>query len=334
VTRLSHEYRWRLAAALFFVAALNYGDRTSISAVFPLLRQELGLSDIALGGLGTAFLWTYALGSPLAGMAADRWPRGRVLLSSLLAWSAVMLLTGFASQYWQLVGTRILLGAAECFYLPAATALLADYHGTATRATAMGIHSAGLSLGLIGGGVAAGYLGDLFGWRPGFFVLGAAGLLLGGLTARLFLRPQAQKDAAPPVAPRPLSAVPRDLRLLAGIPSYWIILGKAMFSAIGIWIFLNWLPLYFRETFGMSLAGAGFAGTFSLQGPAIAGILLGGVVSDRLAVRDRRYRMLFQSLCYFAAAPCVLPFLFTPGVWLISAAVFCFSLFRSLGQSN
>ena len=331
------EYRWRLVVGLFFVAALNYGDRTSVSAVFPLLRQDLKLSDVALGGLGTAFLWAYALGSPFAGMVADRWPRGRVLLVSLAAWSAVMLLTGLAAEYWQLVGTRMLLGVAECFYLPAATAMLADYHATSTRATAMGIHSAGLSLGLICGGVVAGYLGDHYGWRPGFFVLGLSGLILAALTSRLFLKPEVRAVAADlPVrtVPRPASQIPRDLRLLAGIPSFWIIAGKAMFSAIGIWIFLNWLPLYFRETFNMSLAGAGFSGTFTLQAAAIAGILLGGLVSDRLAIRDRRYRMLFQSLCYFVATPCVFPFLFTPGIYFISASVFCFSLFRSCGQSN
>ena len=60
-------YRWQLIAVLFFAAGLNYGDRAAISSVFPLLKDELGLSDLALGGLGSAFLWAYAIGSPLAG---------------------------------------------------------------------------------------------------------------------------------------------------------------------------------------------------------------------------------------------------------------------------
>ncbi len=328
------EHRWRLVLAAFFVAALNYADRTSISAVFPLLRQQFNLTDLQLGGLGTAFLWTYALGSPFAGMAADRFPRGRVLLLSLAGWSLVTLLTGFANHYWQLIATRVLLGATECLYLPAATALLAEHHGTATRATAMGIHAAGLSFGLIGGGVAAGYLGDHFGWRPGFLLLGLAGLALAAVTTRLFLRPASTAAAVATAAAPPLSAIPHDLRLLAGIPSFWIVAAKAMLSAVGIWIFLNWLPLYFRETFQMSLAGAGLSGTFTLQTAAIAGILLGGFSSDRLATRNPRYRMLFQSLCDLAAAPCVLLFLAVPSLPLVSAAIFLFSLFRSLSQSN
>lgn len=328
-------YRWRLLGALFCAIALNYADRTSISVVFPLLRGELNLSDIALGGIGSAFLWAYAAGSPLGGVVADRWPRGQVILISLTAWSAVTLITGLAGQYWHLIGMRALLGLAECLYLPAATAMIADHHGTATRGTAMGLHSAGLNLGLIAGAVSTGYLGDRYGWRPGFFVLGGLGLILALLCRGVLLRP-AGSGAASAAAParRPLSALPRDLRALAGIPSYWIVAGKAMLSAVGIWIFLNWLPLYFRETYQMSLAASGFSGTFSLQIAATAGVLAGGWISDRFAARDRRYRMLLHGLCYLAAAPFLLVFLGRASVTAVSACVFGFSLFRGLGQAN
>ena len=57
---------------LFFIACLNYADRTAISAVFPLLRSELDISDVGLGAIGSFFLWTYGIGSPFAGRLADR----------------------------------------------------------------------------------------------------------------------------------------------------------------------------------------------------------------------------------------------------------------------
>src|SRR5690348_15316657 len=37
-------YKWRLAGFLFFASALNYGDRTAITALFPLLQKEFHLS--------------------------------------------------------------------------------------------------------------------------------------------------------------------------------------------------------------------------------------------------------------------------------------------------
>jgi sugar phosphate permease len=54
-----------VAAVLFFCSTINYADRTSITALFPLLKADLGYSDVALGALGSVFLWSYALASPL-----------------------------------------------------------------------------------------------------------------------------------------------------------------------------------------------------------------------------------------------------------------------------
>ncbi|MBL8231741.1 MAG: MFS transporter [Bryobacterales bacterium] len=329
-------YRWILAATLFLAAGLNYADRTSISVVFPLLKSELGISDLALGGLGSAFLWAYAIGSPLAGALADRWHRGRVLLSSLVLWSLITAATGLASGYWQLAGSRVALGLAECLYLPAATAMLAQYHAPATRGLAMGLHSAGLNLGLIAGGVAAGYLGDHYGWRQGFFLLGGAGIVLAAFALPVFLRPPSPEETVPAAVreARPLSALPGDLQVLASIPSFWILALKSMLVAIGTWIFFNWLPLYFRETYQLSLTASGFTGTVSLQLAATIGVLGGGAVSDACARRGQRYRMLFQSSCYLLSAPFLLAFLGKPSVAMLSVAVFCFALLRGLGQAN
>ncbi|MEN6604519.1 MAG: MFS transporter, partial [Bryobacteraceae bacterium] len=164
--KLSPRYKWELVVFLCVVAMVNYADRTAISAVFPLLGAELGMSDVALAALGSFFLWSYAAGSPFAGVLADRFSRSRLVVLSLTAWSLVTIWTGFAHSATELLVTRIMLGVTECAYLPAALALMADHHDTDTRATAMGLHLAGLNFGLIAGGTLAGYLGDHLGWRP------------------------------------------------------------------------------------------------------------------------------------------------------------------------
>lgn len=328
----SSAHKWAVAAVLAVAAAINYADRAAIAAVFPLLRAELSLSDVALASLGSAFLWCYALCSPVSGLLADRLSRSRLVVLSLAAWSLIAGLTGSASTLWQLILLRAALGAAESLYLPAATALLADWHGTETRATAMSIHSVGLNLGLVGGGTAAGYLGDRFGWRPGFWLLGLTGLGF-ALPAWWILRRGADRGnsrGAKPAAARVLET----LGELSRIPSYLLLLGKAVLAGVGVWIFFNWLPLFYRESFGLSLASAGFAGTFMLQSATTLGIACGGVLSDRLAKRRTRYRVLLQSFSYLAAAPFLLVFLGRPGLKRASAGIFCFSFFRGVGQSN
>src|SRR5258708_451543 len=112
--------KWIYVAALFFVSALNYADRTSITAVYPLLKSQLGFTDIGLGAIGSMFLWSYAFASPFAGYIGDRFDRSRIIVWSLAGWSATTLLTGLVDSQWQLLTTRVVLGLVESMYLPAA----------------------------------------------------------------------------------------------------------------------------------------------------------------------------------------------------------------------
>ncbi len=131
--------KWAIVGMLFLVAGLNYCDRTAISSVYPLLRSEFGLSDVVIAALGSAFLWSYGLGSPFAGRVADRVSRTRMLLISLVGWSVVMMLSSLANGPTALIVSRILLGIAECAYLPASIALISDHHGPESRGTAMSV---------------------------------------------------------------------------------------------------------------------------------------------------------------------------------------------------
>jgi predicted MFS family arabinose efflux permease len=323
-------YKWRVVALLFCVAALNYADRTAISSVFPLIRAELHLSDLQLAAIGSLFLWTYAAASPLAGLLADRMSRRRMIVWSLAAWSLVMNYSGFVSSATELLVTRVLLGLAECAYVPAALALIAGYHGGDTRGTAISIHNAGLSVGLIAGASLAGLLGDHFGWRIGFHVLGGAGLAL-SVAAHLFLR---DPVAAGPAKRAHTEAAWSSMFALLRIPTFLIILSEGMLVAVGIWMFANWLPLYFRETYQMSLAAAGFAATFMPKAAAMLGSTVGGFVSDRIAATHPERRMLVQSCWYFAATPMLLVFFGVPEYGLLIACISLFYMLRSLGSTN
>jgi sugar phosphate permease len=112
-----------------------------------------------------------------------------------------------------------------------------------------------------------------------------------------------------------------------------VLLVKAMLAGIGIWIFLTWLPLYFRDEFGMNLAAAGFAGTFMLQISTVVGIGTGGWLSDCFATRELRNRMLFQAPRTWRPHP---PSAVhgPAGTRTVAVAVSLFSLLRGMGQSN
>src|SRR5260370_42237211 len=103
--------KWKIVVMLSAIAALNYADRTAIASVFPLLRTDLGLSDVMLAGIGSVFLWSYAVGSPVAGYLADRLSRTRMVLVSFVSWSLVMAFTGLVHSRALLLNTRALLAS-------------------------------------------------------------------------------------------------------------------------------------------------------------------------------------------------------------------------------
>jgi MFS family permease len=82
-----------------------------------------------------------------------------VIAASLFVWSLVTWLTGHVTSYEGLVATRALMGVSEAFYIPAALALISDFHTGATRSRAVGIHQTGIYVGLILGGY-AGFVAD------------------------------------------------------------------------------------------------------------------------------------------------------------------------------
>lgn len=324
---------WRTVALLACAAALNYADRTSISSVFPLLRQDLGLTDKDLGAVGSYFLWAYAFASPFAGYLADRLPRGRLVAASLFAWSLVTLWTSFSGSLQELLASRIVLGIAECAYLPAAVALIADHHPASTRGRAMALHLMGLNAGLVGGGTLAGFLGESHGWRFGLQILAVAGVALSALCAILLREGPARQVVAGRIATAPLAEQLRTV--LSNIP-YLYLAAQAALVSIGTWMFFNWMPLYFRESFGLSLGFAGFSGTATLQLSAVVGALAGGFVSDRASIGDpAQGRLRVMIVCYLVCAPCLLMFL-VPGAGFaaISAAVVLFSLMRAMATAN
>lgn len=327
---LAH-YKWLLVLTLFFVSTVNYADRTAITALYSLLRTDLGFTDVGLGALGSVFLWSYALSSPFSGFLGDRVSRGRLVLWSLAGWSLVTLLTGFVATQWQLLGMRGALGLVEAIYLPAAMALVAEYHGAETRGKAMALMGLGNYVGMVGGGTVGGYLGGHYGWRLPLIVLGAAGLVLAAIC--LFLLP-AGGAKRPEAGEEKVLSFPVAAAGLLRIPSFLVLAGAGVLTAIGTWIFINWLPLYFHENMGMTLVGAGFFGSSVVSLSAAAGQAVGGVASDRVARGGPHRRMWLQAVLILCAAPVLLAFVLTRSLTLIMAALVVYSVLRASADLN
>ncbi len=330
----SRRDKWLVVALLFLVGVINYADRTSITALYTLLKTDLGFSDVGIGAIGSLFLWSYALASPLAGHIGDRTNRGAVVIWSLAGWSLVTILTGLTATRGELLAMRAVLGLIESLYLPAALALVAEYHDFATRAKAQSMLSVGQYLGMVVGGTLAGFLGEQQGWRSPLYVLGVVGLAL-AFVCWLFL-PRGSASSA--IAERRKQA--GEVSFLAGlqsllrIPSFAVLAGAGVLTAIGAWIFINWLPLYFRENFGSSLAEAGFLGSSLVSISAAVSQLFGGAISDAIARKGVHRRLWMNAFLILAAAPTLLTFVVTRNRTAVMVALVLYSAFRNAGDLN
>ena len=307
-------YKWLVVAMMWSVCVFNYADRQAIFSVFPLLKTEMGLSDIELSLAGSSFMWVYAVLGPFAGMLTDRFARKTLIIGGLIFWSAVTLATSLAAVYWHLVVLRGLQGLGEAFFFPAAMSLISDYHGKQTRSKAMALNQSGVYAGTILGGGVAGWIAQWHGWRTCFVVFGALGVLLGVVLLFVLREPQrGQSEESQHAAIEAGGGVWHGLRNTFAHPMSLVLMAVftgANFVAV---IFLTWMPSFLFRTFHMSLSMAGLNGTAYLQIASVCGVLTGGWLADRLVKRSRAGRMWTQALGLAAG----IPFIFLTG-WTLA----------------
>lgn len=327
---------------LWFVCFFNYADRQAIFSVFPLLKQEMGLTDVQLGVVGAAFMWVYAGFGAIAGIVGDRFKRKTLIIGGLIFWSFVTIGTALSVNYTQLVICRALEGFGEAFYFPASMSLLSDYHGKDTRSKAMSFHQSSVYAGTIAGGTVAGFMGQYYGWHSSFYLFGGLGILLGVVLIGLLREPlRGQSEVRAEIEDS--SHVLLDVRqgnILVGIkqifsnPMVWILVAVFVGANFVASIFLTWMPSFLYRKFNMSLSMAGLNATVYLQIASVLGVISGGFLADKLAQTHRGGRMMAQSIGLILGVP----FIFLAG-WTISVpvlilALFGFGYFKGLYDAN
>lgn len=272
---------WTLVGFLWFSYLLNHADRQIVPVLFPALRQAFGFSDAMLGLTHAVFLWTYGLCSPLAGVLGDRFSKPKLAAGSLAAWSGVTMLAGASPFGGFLIGCRLLLGATECLFYPSAAALIGNAHPPATRSRAMGLMVSSQIFGVALGGTLASALGERFGWRVPFFVLGALGVAY-ALPLWLYLR--TWPGAASP------SAGLAGLGQLLRIAPFRHVIGFIAVSNFSLFLVYSWLPSMVADRLHLGLARAGFEASVFPQLGTLLGLLLGGWGADLAGRRWARGR--------------------------------------------
>lgn len=340
-------YRAWVLIMLFVVYAFNFLDRQIISILAIPIQDELGLSDRQLGLLGgIAFAALYStLGVPIAWLA-DRKSRTWIITVSLVIWSGFTAVCGMAQNFWQLFLARVGVGIGEAGGVAPSYSLIADYFPPEKRARALAFYSLGIPIGsafgvIAGAMIAGGMVGESLDWRAAFLIVGVAGILIAPifkLTVREPKRGGLDKAAVteaipaipdePSTPPAPSPSFFAVLALLAKKPSFWFLtFGATCSSMMGYGSFF-WLPSFFARSFDIGIVETGLLfGTVLFLGGSL-GIILGGIIGDRLGAGKKSAYAIVPAVAFFLAFP-----LYVAGILAPSpiVAVFLFVIPTGLG---
>lgn len=288
---------WLIVALLWPVALLNYLDRQMLAAMKSSVTADITSiqTEAQWGYMLGQFKWVYAALSPLGGLIADRFSRRYVIGFSLLVWSAVTWATGHVTSYEGLLWTRTLMGVSEACYIPAALALIADYHSSRTRSRAVGLHQTGMYMGIIIGGF-SGYAAENpdLGWRGMFDLTGLVGVVY-ALPLICLLR-DAPRGAAGPVAASRGGSIRQGLIELVTNRSFLLLVACFTLPALAGWVVKDWMPAILKEKFQSGQGIAGVSATLPVNLAALVGVFGGGVLADWWMRRSQRGRIYVSAL--------------------------------------
>jgi MFS family permease len=271
----------RVIGLIALAHGLSHFFQIATAVVFPLIRDDLGVSYAALGATVALYYVVSGICQTLAGFAADRYGARRVLFTGLALAVAGALLAGLAHNYATLVVAAVVGGLGNSVFHPCDFSILNARVHKPRLGYAFSWH--GIA-GFLGYALAPSYgiaMAGAFGWRGA--LLGAAAF---GAVVTAFLALQRDAIHVPPADSRRAAAggLEADVRVLTSAPvlmcfAYFIFIAVG-FIAIQTFGVATMIALY-----GASAALASAALTSYLLGAA-AGIFAGGFVAVRTSRHD------------------------------------------------
>ncbi len=294
--------RYRILAFLFINVVINYMDRANISVAATSLSEEFGLSSVQLGLIFSAFGWTYAALQIPGGLLTDRLGPRLLYALSLIGWSFVTLLQGFANGFAMLFGLRLATGALEAPAYPINNRVVTGWFPDNERASAIAVYTSGQYIGLALLTPVMATIQYYLDWRGLFIITGSVGIVWGLLWYLFYRDPLKHKQ----VSQAELDHIEKgggiinyraeknnadkskftwkNLREVFSHRKLWgIYLGQFAITST-LWFFLTWFPTYLVKYRGFDFIKTGFLASVPFLA-AFAGILLSGFLSDFLVKR-------------------------------------------------
>jgi MFS transporter, Spinster family, sphingosine-1-phosphate transporter len=287
-------YQIRLLAVLALINFVNFAARQAVIPLIPLLRDHLHATDAQLGSLQTALLVVLAAGSIPFGFLADRFSRKAIIALGIFFWSSASFIGGLVPSFLFFLIARGMVGLGEAAYAPAAQSMISGAFPHERRAFAQAIFASGMLLGGASGQAFGGLVGPRYGWQEVLFLVALAGILPGLALFGLDEPPRGPRSEVVPIT-----------RLLS-VPAFVAMIAAGIcitFSSVSL---LTW-GVDFAVTYkDFSLREASVLLAVIALVASVIGVLIGGVVADRLHRNFPYGRIIAVAVAFLLAAPFLL----------------------------
>jgi predicted MFS family arabinose efflux permease len=264
--------QWETAMSVFWLALAAFAIGTEafvIAGLMPAIAADLQISLAATGQLVTAYALTYAIGSPVLGVAFNNLDRRLVLALALCCFIVGNLMAVAATTFTVLLASRMLMALGAGLCMPTALAVAVAIASPERRGRAIALVTSGMTVATVLGVPLGTWTGVHFGWRATFVLVAILGAI--ALAGLLFGLPHGLPRNTATLGQR--IAVARHgavLKALA-VTMFWGVGGFTVFTYLSVPL----QGLGFSPTeIGLALLVFGLA--------AAIGNLLGGMLTDRV----------------------------------------------------
>jgi sugar phosphate permease len=294
----SLSYRWIILGCCVLAYSSSYLIRWSYTGLAPFIREDLQLDKAALGVLGAAFFYPYALAQILWGTITDRWGGRLVIALGVLASALGLALFATSHDFQEALIWRMVVGiVAASAFVPIAS-LLGQWFSSQERGMANGVYYG------LGGGLGEGtaflvlpllyiyFLQDtgslLSGWRGATLVMSLGLILIGMLCWALIQSyPTPTPIQIPSSPPTPLSSTPQihhtDHPRWFQDPVLWMLGGYFAAGIIALRLVPGWITIFasdlYHHNFGYetheAIVAGGTIGIIYTIGHIVGSPLLG-----------------------------------------------------------
>lgn len=321
-------YEWKIVLLLGLGFGLVGMDRFVIGPLWNTIATDLGLDPGAIGTLAglTAVAWgSFAI---VFGRLADRWGHRKILLWSIILYSALGGITGLAGSMAFFIVVRFTLGLFEGAYTPTSFAAVAVASKPTRRGLNQGLQQCfvsllGLALAPI---IATQLLAAGFSWRMIFVLIAAPGFLVVAALWPTLKEPRdTQGAAALGVVEESSHAAFQMSSFLGPLKSSNIVVAMICLlgAMCGLFTLAAMVPVYLEAFIKLPVADMGFV-TSAIGFGGFLGQFSWPGLSDRIG------RKPVCIMGFAAAAACVYWFIQIPGgvgalfLPLFLASYFCF----------